>query len=252
MRYRTLSLMGAAVFIFGCRGASDSFSEPQLFSLTPPAAAKSFRLAGQATNAALGDSAELALIADLKAMYPPKKFDAITRGLNSPTAFGMSVNDAKGQAILNKIFARRKARGDSLAAAAAQPGVQMGPHITVVIAFVDSLSDPTATAEIRRRATVEPHDVILIPTKHATIGAVGAALRGLGKIWRAEGQNVPTRNTRTVVHGEAHLRTWTATNEQLIAARVAEVLGAEKTNVAGVGSARTFELVLWQSASAQR
>src|ERR1035437_1036872 len=51
----------------------------------------------------IGDSTELALIEQLKRLYPGKKGEDIERELRSPTTWGMKMSDSTGQAILDRI-----------------------------------------------------------------------------------------------------------------------------------------------------
>src|ERR1017187_2213356 len=141
----------------------------------------------------LGDSTELALIEELKGLYPVSDREFFERQLKSTTVFGMKVSNPKAQAILDRIFARRKAWADSVAAASPKP-IDVGPILFVTVALVDSLSDPTASGEIRRRTDIEPHDVILILKGRATVGALEAAIHALGDLWKADGQLTPSKN----------------------------------------------------------
>jgi hypothetical protein len=189
----------------------------------------------------LGDSTELALIEELHALYPvPADRELFDRGLKSTTVFGMKSSNPKAQAILDRIFARRKAWIDSVAASRPKP-VDVGPILFVTVALVDSLSDPTATGEIRRRTDIEPHDVILLPKGRATVGALEAAIHALGELWKADRQLIPSKNQSLMVFGEMHIESWTQLHEDLMRSELMNAATKPTSLVPGVGTVHAFE-----------
>ena len=192
----------------------------------------------------LRDSTELALIEELKALYPTAAdSELFDRQLKSTTTVGMRSSNPKAQAILARIFARRKASYDSVVAAMPKP-VNLGPLLHVTIALVDSLSDPKASGEIRRRIGVEPHDVILIPLANATVGAVEQAIHVLGELWKADAQEAPLKDLNVMTYGEAQMISWTQLREDLMRGQLYEAAHGPKKPLAGVGVVGFFDIVL--------
>jgi len=188
----------------------------------------------------LGDSIEVALIEELKSLYPVSDREFLERQLKSSTVVGMKVTNPKAQAILDRIFARRKAWTDSVAAASPKP-IDLGPILWVTVALVDSLSDPTASGEIRRRMDIEPHDVILIPKERATVGALEAAIHALGELWKADGQLTPSKNQSLMVFGEMHIESWTQLREGLMRSQLMDAAAKPKSLILGIGTAHAFK-----------
>jgi hypothetical protein len=188
----------------------------------------------------LGDSTEIALIEELKALYPVSDQAFFERQLKSTTVFGMKVSNPKAQSILDRIFARRKAWADSVAATAPKP-INVGPILYVTVALVDSLSEPTATGEIRRRTDIEPHDVILLRQGRATVGALEAAIHALGELWKADGQVTPSKNQNLMIFGEMHIESWTQLHEDLMRSELMYAATKPTSLVPGVGTVHAFK-----------
>ena len=126
------------------------------------------------------DSTEFALIAQLKALSPDSATRAMfDRSFADASIVGMQTPNPETQAIADRIFARRRAYRDSVVATWPKPDPNPPLLLRATVVLVDSLSDPLASAELRRRTDVEPHEVILLPAGHATLGAVGAADSGI-------------------------------------------------------------------------
>jgi hypothetical protein len=235
-------LASVAVLAAGCRIAPDAPISTQVSHSLSASSALSTNPSAERFNI-VGDSTELALTAQVKALLPPAGAAYVEHQLSLPSTVGITVPRSDAQAIVDRIFARRRSHADSIAAN--HRGIASNIQIqSVAIALVDSLTDRTASAEIRRRTNMEPHDIILLPAGHATPGALQAAVHGLSKIMRDEGQSVPTRNLRVAVHGEMHLKSWTAAHNAEVAALIADVAGHPSTLVRGVGNARTFSLLM--------
>jgi hypothetical protein len=193
----------------------------------------------------LGDSTELALIAQLKALYPDSSTRAhFDESFASASVVGMQLpNHPAAQAIADRIFERRKAYADSVVATWPK---RADPPLTIVatVVLVDSLSDPTASAEVRRRSDLEPHEVILLPAGRATLGALRAALQALSDLWVADGLlPVPSTSVTFMVHGEKLMKS----TPFLEGAMTSELMGAaqaQKKTVAGIGEVRSFTIAV--------
>jgi hypothetical protein len=245
---RRLIGIAAVTFAAACRSSSDAAVSPRLAKMS--GISKSIMMPdrpGVMGLRPLADSTEEAQISKAEALFQDADVSIIDHGLRRTDIVGMSVKNPKAQAIIDEIFARRRARAASLATGARG---QLRGHIDrllVTVALVDSLADSTATAEIRRRRGIEPHDVILLPAQHATVGALEAAIHGLGKMWRVDGQALPKRDLRIAVHGEMHMRSWTPLNESLMTAQLAYAMARPRATVSGVGAVRSFttHIVKW-------
>ena len=193
----------------------------------------------------LGDSTELSLIAELKALHPDTATQAMFgKQLASASVYGMKSTNPKAQAIIDRIFARRKAFADSVIAAGPKPP-EPPLIISATVVLVDSLSDPTASAEIRRRSDLEPHEVILLPAGHATLGAVGAAIQALNDLWVGDGLlPVPSTNVNFMVHGEKLMKSWTPFQEDAMTSELMSAAQAQKKTVAGIGEVRSFMIAV--------
>ncbi|MGH7654757.1 MAG: hypothetical protein ACREN6_08845 [Gemmatimonadaceae bacterium] len=187
------------------------------------------------------DSTEVALIADLKKRVGGASGDYLEHALAQPTVSAIQASDPSVQAILDTIFSRRRARL-TLSAAIVPPVHGRFDFSDVTIALVDSLADPTSSAEVRRRTNQEPHDVILLPANHATVGAVEAALHGLGRMMRKEGQTKSARNTRIAVHGEKHMSVWSDYHVGAMETQLAVAAAGPRTHIAGIGQVRSFTI----------
>lgn len=192
----------------------------------------------------LGDSTELALIVELKRLYSDSASqDYFERALRSTTVTEMKSSNPEAQAIINRILARRKAFADSVVATwpkRADPPL----IISATVVLVDSLSDPMASAEIRRRADLEPHDVILLPAGRATLGALRAALQALNDLWVADGLlPVPSTNVNFMVHGEKLMKS-TPILEGAMTSELMSAAHAQKKTVAGMGEVRSFTIAV--------
>jgi hypothetical protein len=200
-----------------------------------------------ASSPLVSDAGERALIEQAKGLVAPDVAAMLELHLHSRSIVGMTAPDPKVQAIIDRIFARRRARADSVASHARQIHNTTLAH-EVTVALVDSLADPTASAEIRRRIGQTPSDVILLPAQHATVGALQAAMRGLDKLIRDEHQAAPTRNLRVLVHGELHVRSWSTAHNNAVAAQLAKAATRPKMLVQGIGSARSMNMMIFQRA----
>jgi hypothetical protein len=119
------------------------------------------------------------------------------------------------QLLLDSLYnLRRSLAGTPEAAKLRQPS---GNNRALLI-LVDRLSDTTAAAEVRRRASQSPSDVIMLPRRGATLGAFAAAVRALTRLRSSDGAQ-PPRDLRVMVHGELHPRAWSTNglNEQATA-----------------------------------
>lgn len=239
-----ITAMATLLVVVGC-ATNDSVSDPRL--LSPPTSTSTQMVAPpgrQGPGHPLGDATERRLISQVKAMYPPGDTALLERQLNSPTTAGMRSSNPKVQAVFDQIFARRQAWADSVAAnQSAVPFPRISTR-TLTVLLVDSLRDPSASAEIWHRTNLEPHDVILLPASHATSGALQAAIHGYGSAWRSEAQLPGGGNMRYVIHGERHLKSWTAGSEGYFRDQVAGALNKPKTQIAGGGSGHSFDIVV--------
>jgi hypothetical protein len=193
----------------------------------------------------LGDSTELALIAELKGLYSDSASQAYyEQALRSTAVTEMKSSNPKAQAILDRIFARRKAIADSvIAARPKRPDPPLILNATVV--FVDSPSDPLASAEIRRRADMEPHEVILLPANRATLGAMGAAIQALSDLWVGDGLlPVPSSNVNFMVQDEKLMKSWTPLQQDMMMGQLTNAARLAKAPVAGIGDVRSFVIAV--------
>ena len=193
----------------------------------------------------LGDSTELSLIAALKALYPDTATQAMFgKQLASASVYGMKSTNPKAQAIIDQIFARRKAYADSVIAARPKPP-EPPLILSATVVLVDSLSDPLATAEIRRRADMEPHEVILLRADRATLGAIGAAIQALSDLWVGDGLlPVPSSNVNFMVQGEKLMKSWSPLQQDMMMGQLTTAAHAAKTTVAGIGEVRSFTIAV--------
>jgi hypothetical protein len=193
----------------------------------------------------ISDATETALIEQAKALVAPDVAAMLEQHLHSRSIVGMTAPDAKVQTILDRIFARRRARADSVASRARPVRSNILTH-EVTVALVDSLADSTASAEVRRRTGQTPNDVILLPARHATVGALQAAMRGLDKLIQDEHQALPTRNLRVLIHGELHMRSWNTAHNNAVAAQLAKAATTAKTLIHGIGNVRSMNMTIFQ------
>jgi hypothetical protein len=191
----------------------------------------------------LRDSTELALIEQLKALVPDSStLASLEKSFASASVVGMHIPNPAAQAIADRIFARRKAYADSVVAS--WPKSPHIPTISATVVLVESLSDSSASAEILRRPDVEPHDVILIPSARATLGAVEMAIHTLVDLWTADGHDVPSKSQDVTVHGEMHIRSWTQFNESVMTSQLMSAAQAPTSEIAGIGSVRSFTIAV--------
>jgi hypothetical protein len=146
--------------------------------------------------------------------------------------------NARGQAILDKIDAIRNARIASMAKIQAANAPTVVPA-TVVL--VEQLSDPTATAVVWRRARLIPHDVIELRADRATLGTLGAGMRALMKLRTEEGDSA-TIDRHVVVHGEHVLKQWTGTRLALATGELYQLKHSELTAIPAFGTTRSRKL----------
>jgi|SRR6185312_15396586 len=191
------------------------------------------------------DSTELALVAQLKALYSDSATRAMfDKSLSNPSVVGMQTPNPEAQAIVDRIFAHRRAYRDSVVATWPKPSdLPLLLHATV--ALVDSLSDASAIAEVRRRADIEPHEVILLPAGHATLGAIGAAIQALSDLWVGDGlAPVPSSDASFMVRGEKLMKSWSPFQQDFMTSQLTTAAQAAKTTIPGIGDVRSFTIVV--------
>lgn len=191
------------------------------------------------------DSTELALIAQLKALYSDSATRAMfDKSLSNPSIVGMQTPNPEAQAIVDRIFAHRRAYRDSVVATwpkQTEPPLLL--HATVVL--VDSLSDSLAIAEVRRRADIEPHEVILLPAGHATLGAIEAGIQSLSDLWVGDGlAPVPSSDASFMVRGEKLMKSWSRFQQDMMMSQLTTAQQAAKTPIAGIGDVRWFTIIV--------
>lgn|SRR6185437_14356956 len=132
---------------------------------------------------------EQQLVTELVAMYPPGEADVVSRAFADPFMTGAKSTNPRAQAIINRIDAIRHIRSDSLKKAVDALSSKHPAVVAATIVLVQQLPDSTAAVVVWRRSHLVPHDVIELRADHATIGALGAAVRLLTKLRRTEGDS---------------------------------------------------------------
>lgn len=148
---------------------------------------------------------ESKLISELVSSYPVDKREIIVNAFSDPFMIGAKTpQNARNQAIIDRIDAIRRARIDSMAKAekAGGPGA-----VSATVILLPTLPDSTATAVVWRRAGQVPHDIIALPAGRVTVGSLGAAVRVLTKLRRESGDSA-RKDEHAVVHGEYVPRQW--------------------------------------------
>jgi hypothetical protein len=234
-----------AVALGGCQARSDAPTAATTDNRSASARATSRGVSlGKGMGNPLNDSTERDLITRIRAMYSAVDGAAVAAELESPYVMGMRSGNSKVQELVDILFARRAAAAASASARLQQsrPNAPLVRHVAVGI--VDSLSDPSASAEILRRTDIEPHDVILLRASQVTSGALQAAIHGYGELWRGEARGLPPRNLRVVVHGERHMKSWTTANEGFFGAQISDALAKPTTRMKGLRSGHYFDIVV--------
>lgn len=132
---------------------------------------------------------EQQLVTELVAMYPPGAADVVRRAFDDPFMTGAKSTNPRAQAIINRIDAIRHVRSDLLKKAVDALSSKHPAVFAATIVLVPELPDSTATVVVWRRSHLVPHDVIALRADHATVGALGAAVRLLTKLRRTEGDS---------------------------------------------------------------
>lgn len=132
---------------------------------------------------------EQELVTELVAMYPPGAADMVRQAFEDPFMTGSKSTNPRAQAIINRIDAIRHVRLDSLKKAVAAHGPKAPAAVAATMVLVPQFPDSTATVVVWRRSHLVPHDVIALRADHATVGALGAAVRLLTRLRRTEGDS---------------------------------------------------------------
>jgi hypothetical protein len=186
---------------------------------------------------------ELALVEQIRNIYPGQDGDALVAYLGNSSVTGVKSTNPHVQVILDRLDAVRRPRIDSARRAIASSRSK-GPKSTpVTIALVDSIGDATATAVVLRRVSQQPRDVILLTAASASPGTLGAALHALVRQRALDGDSAKG-DVKIVVHGAYVPSSWTDARLDMTRVLLSELQHRPMTPVAGVGPARTLQIGL--------
>ena len=114
----------------------------------------------------------------------------------------------------------------------------------VLIAIVDRLSDPTATALILRRAKLLPHDVIVLRRANASGAELGAAMKALANARERSGE-VSNQDVMIVSRGHTAPGNWKQDGSDALAQEYMSGLAtAPEEDIPGVGRGRSMRIVM--------
>jgi hypothetical protein len=194
------------------------------------------------TRRAVLSPEEETLLQSLKATMPGRDADTLERYVRDPSSGPISISNPRVQAMLDRLDTLKARRLDSLAAVSSGLANMRIEKVTLVL--LDALPDTSATAIVERRTDQTPRNVIALGSRHASPGALGAALNAITKMLRAEGTGGPVRNARVVVHGEMLPKAWHAGLVDQARRNLDELTRRAPSQIDGFGVQRSMEITV--------
>jgi hypothetical protein len=234
---KRLACVAVCLGIVGCRpDATTATFQPGVRSSVAPSSA-AIRISPE----------ESKLIADLASSYPADKRDFIVNAFNDPFMVGAKTpQNARNQAIIDRIDAIRRARIDSIAKSERAGGPAA---VSATVILLPTLPDSTASAVVWRRAGQVPHDIIALPAGRATVGSLGAAVRVLAKLRRESGDSA-RKDEHAVVHGEYVPKQWQGDMRAFVLSDLDQLRSDAPRSIQPFGIVRSREV--WLAATNSR
>jgi hypothetical protein len=129
---------------------------------------------------------------------------------------------------------------------AACPAVRAGAQADVrpaTIVLVPRLRDTLALAEVWRRSDIEPHDVIMLTERNATVGALVAAVQSLVNLRRAQQDSVVV-DARVSVYEERVPASWQGMLRAVAADDLEKLKKSPPTSVPPLGMVPSREIYI--------
>src|SRR5262249_7821373 len=134
------------------------------------------------------------------------------------------------------------AAGLAAACLAMRAGAQTDVRSATIV-LVPRLRDTLARAEVWRRSGAEPHDVIMLTERSATVGALGAAVQTLVNLRRAKWDSV-IRDARVSVYEERVPASWQDMPRAVAADDLEKLKKSPPTSVPPLGMVPSREIYI--------